>query len=376
MGSASPPRLFFFFALFLLSSAFLPSASAASNKTCPFQSVYQFGDSINDAGNLIREGPLGSISPCHRLPYGQALYGRSPTGRCSNGLLMIDYITSAINLPQLPPYLQQNTSVDHGVNFAVAGSAALGTAFFNQRNLHIPATNTPLTTQLSWFQNHLSHVCHNEIACAERLQRSLVFMGEIGGNDYNAGFFQSRSVREILTYVPEVVRAITDSVREVIHAGALHVVVPGNFPVGCFPIYLNQFRTSNSRAYDDMGCLIGMNRFARYHNNYLQRALDQLRREFPNVVILYGDYYTAFQSVLRRAPALGFDGSSVLRACCGTGGRYNFDITRQCGFPGTTVCRNPVRSISWDGIHLTQNAYMHMAQWLLADLLPKMQCRW
>ncbi|KAI3910905.1 hypothetical protein MKW98_022592 [Papaver atlanticum] len=165
-------------------------------------------------------------------------------------------------------------------------------------------------------------------------------MGEIGGNDYNYAFFQNKPMEEIHTYVPHVVGAITHGVREVIRAGAKHIVVPGNFPVGCIPIYLSSFRSQNRRAYDDMGCLVGLNEFARYHNNYLQGALEQLRREFPSVVIVYGDYYNAFQSVLRRSRSLGFDQSSVLRACCGVvGAPYNYDGSWMCGSPGVPVSR-------------------------------------
>ena len=54
---------------------------------CGFKAIYQLGDSIADTGNLIRENPL---SPYASFPYGLKL--SKPTGRCSNGLLMIDYI--------------------------------------------------------------------------------------------------------------------------------------------------------------------------------------------------------------------------------------------------------------------------------------------
>ncbi|KAF5202413.1 GDSL esterase/lipase [Thalictrum thalictroides] len=175
------------------------------------------------------------------------------------------------------------------------------------------------------------------------------------------------------TYIPQVVQAITDAVREVIHAGAVRVVVPMNFPIGCIPIYLTAFQTSDPRAYDNMGCLASLNGFARYHNDYLQSALAELRTEFPNAVILYGDCYSAFESIIHRAASLGFDVAMHRKHVAGFGGAYNFDTNRMCGSPGVPVCPNPARCIHWDGVHLTQDAYMHMAQWLLADLLPEVQ---
>ena len=58
-----------------------------SLKHCKFDQIYQLGDSISDTGNLILENPNTRFS---HLPYGKSL-SKAPTGRCSNGLLMIDY---------------------------------------------------------------------------------------------------------------------------------------------------------------------------------------------------------------------------------------------------------------------------------------------
>ncbi|KAF5196918.1 acetylajmalan esterase-like, partial [Thalictrum thalictroides] len=58
---------------------------------CDYNAIYQFGDSISDTGNLIREGRPGTFSPFAHLPYGETTFGKA-TGRCSNGLLMIDFL--------------------------------------------------------------------------------------------------------------------------------------------------------------------------------------------------------------------------------------------------------------------------------------------
>ncbi|XP_019052572.1 PREDICTED: GDSL esterase/lipase At5g03980-like [Nelumbo nucifera] len=362
---------FYMFTLILL-LLLLPFTTSAQHTICPFEAIYQLGDSISDTGNLIREGPAGAMSYAARFPYGETFFHR-PTGRCSNGLLIIDYIAMALRLALVNPYLERGVSFDHGVNFAVAGSTALDASFFSARNLHVPLSNSPLSTQLNWFRTHLNSLCHtDQTDCGNnnRLERALVLVGEIGGNDYNYAFFQGKPIEEIRTYVPYVVGAITNAVREVIGMGGIRIVVPGNFPIGCIPIYLTSFRNNDPRAYDDMGCLSGLNDFAMLHNNYLQRALDGLRRDYPNVVILYADYYTAFQSVLR------FVASSLLKACCGIGGEYNFDGSRMCGSPGVPVCPNPANRIHWDGVHLTQEAYRHMADWLTGDILSRIQCVW
>ncbi|CAA0400516.1 GDSL esterase/lipase [Arabidopsis thaliana] len=300
-----------------------------SSDQCPINSIYQFGDSISDTGNLIRNGPASSPTP--------------------------------------KPLPQREHNVF--VNFAVSGSTALNSSFFSERNLHVPATNTPLSMQLAWFKGHLRSTCHG--SSSDCLKHSLFMVGEIGGNDYNYGFFQGKPMEEIRSYIPHVVGAITAAAREVIRAGAVNVVVPGNFPVGCFPIYLTSFPVKDTKDYDDNGCLTHLNEFAMDHNNQLQEAIASLRKEFPDVAIVYGDYYNAFQYVLRSER---FDKSVALKSCCGTGGAYNYDGKRPYGAVGVPVCQNPHKFISWDGVHLTQKAYRFMSKFLNNQILSQIKC--
>ena len=83
------------------------------------------------------------------------------------------------------------------------------------------------------------------------------------------------------------------------------MVVPGNFPIGCLPVYLTKYQTKNSAAYDDFHCLKGLNNLSIYHNDLLKQAIEDLRKENPNAVIVYGDYYNAFQWVHHSAANLG-----------------------------------------------------------------------
>ena len=57
-------------------------------KICNISKIYQFGGSKADTGNRRIEDALDQ---CNLPPYGQSFFGK-PTGRCSDGLLMIDYI--------------------------------------------------------------------------------------------------------------------------------------------------------------------------------------------------------------------------------------------------------------------------------------------
>jgi hypothetical protein len=52
------------------------------------------------------------------------------------------------------------------------------------------------------------------------------------------------------------------------------------------------------------------------------------------------------------------------RACCGAPGvgEYNFNLTSKCGEPGAYACEDPSNHWSWDGIHLTEASYGHIAK--------------
>ncbi|KAF2317106.1 hypothetical protein GH714_011807 [Hevea brasiliensis] len=211
-------------------------------RACEFEAIYNLGDSISDTGNLIQEDPASVFS---RFPYGQNLYV-NPTGRCSNGLLIIDFID-----------------------------------------------------------------------CVEKHRKSLFMVGEIGGNDYNYAFFQGKTIDDLKTMVPDVVKAIKDAVVQ---------------------------------------------------------AIKELQEDHSNVTIVYGDYYNAYKWILWKAALLGFDPKSLQKACCGSGGDYDFSLATMCGAPNVPVCPKPGERISWDGVHSTEKAYFFMAGWLIRDIFQKLQC--
>jgi hypothetical protein len=59
-----------------------------------YHALFNFGDSLADAGNLIQNG-TPEILATARLPYGQTYFGK-PTGRCSDGRLVIDHLGTVL----------------------------------------------------------------------------------------------------------------------------------------------------------------------------------------------------------------------------------------------------------------------------------------
>ncbi|XP_021715053.1 GDSL esterase/lipase At1g28650-like [Chenopodium quinoa] len=327
------------------------------------KAIYQFGNSVSDTGNLIHENPLFKYA---KLPYGLTFF-HTPTGRPSDGLLMIDYFTKFFNMPFLDPYLNKDGNFSHGVNFAVAGAPALNVSTFAMKNIVTSnVTNSSLLVQLDWFKSHLKSVCSTESECKEKLADSLIVMGEIGGNDYNWEFFQRKDISKVYKMVPEVVQIIKYSVKEVINLGVIQIIVPGNFPMGCLAVYRALYKTNDSRMYDELQCLKNFNQFAKFHNKKLKQAIRELQKDHPHVTIVYADYFSAFKEILKHAISLGFDKDATQKVCCGIGNNeFNFDMKRMCGSDGVVVCEHPNESIFWDGIHLTQHTYQLMAKWLI-----------
>ncbi|KAL0345425.1 UNVERIFIED_CONTAM: GDSL esterase/lipase [Sesamum radiatum] len=77
---------------------------AASNKSASgcYDSIISFGDSLADTGNLLLLRPSNNPPPSGCPPYGQTFFHR-PTGRFSDGRLVIDFIVGSGSLvPVLP----------------------------------------------------------------------------------------------------------------------------------------------------------------------------------------------------------------------------------------------------------------------------------
>nr|GEZ62617.1 GDSL esterase/lipase At1g28580-like [Tanacetum cinerariifolium]GEZ68568.1 GDSL esterase/lipase At1g28580-like [Tanacetum cinerariifolium] len=76
-----------------------------------YTSIISFGDSLADTGNLKQQSTHSHVQAPHFLfpPYGETFFHK-PTGRCSNGRLIIDFLAESLGLPLIPPSQGSNTS--------------------------------------------------------------------------------------------------------------------------------------------------------------------------------------------------------------------------------------------------------------------------
>ncbi|KAF3614028.1 putative linoleate 9S-lipoxygenase 5-like [Capsicum annuum] len=213
-------------------------------------------------------------------------------------------------LPLVSPYKDRKANFSHGANFAVSGATALSAEFLTKKNIAMSSTNSSLSVQLGWMSS-----LFKSNYLPEKLKKSLFLVREIGGNEFNYGLTQGKTIEELRKMVSDAVQTITHGVKKVIGFGATRIAIPGNLPIGCIPDMLTQFLTNNSNVYDEYHCLKDLNNFATFYNHHLQQAIDELKKIYPNVTLIYGDYYNAFLWLLKNSVSLGFDKNSLLKAC-------------------------------------------------------------
>nr|BAX25080.1 putative esterase [Oryza australiensis] len=326
-----------------------------------YNAVYNFGDSITDTGNLCTNGKPSQIT-FTQPPYGETYFG-SPTCRCCDGRVVVDFLASKFGLPFLPPSKSTSADFKKGANMAITGATAMDANFFRSLGLSDKIWNNgPISFQIQWFQQISSSVCGQN--CKSYLANSLFVFGEFGGNDYNAMLFGGYSADQASTYTPQIVDTISNGVEKLIAMGAVDVVVPGVLPIGCFPIYLTIYGTSSSSDYDSLGCLKKFNDLSTNHNNQLKTKISALQSKYKSARIMYADFYSGVYDMVRNPGNYGF--STVFETCCGSGGgKFNYNNNARCGMSGASACSNPASHLSWDGIHLTEAAYKQITDgWL------------
>ena len=87
--------------------------------------------------------------------------------------------------------------------------------------------------------------------------------------------------------------------------GAKAFLIPNNFPIGCFASYLSRFHSDNPEDYDEHGCLRWFNEFSQTHNEQLYSAIGRINITYPDVKLIYADYYNATMEFIKNPGRFG-----------------------------------------------------------------------
>ncbi|XP_030466631.2 GDSL esterase/lipase 5-like [Syzygium oleosum] len=327
-------------------------ASLFASICCNHQSrkdaaLFIFGDSINDAGtnNYIN---TTAFFRANFPPYGETFF-RYPTGRFSDGRLIVDFIAEYANLPLIPPYLQiKDDEFIRGANFASAGAGALVDTF--------EGFVMDLKMQLKQLEQ-LERKLKKEMGSkkAKGIIKEGVYLISIGSNDYgvallyNPALFQSLSMEE---YVGMVIGNITTVLQGIYKVGGRKFAMIGIGKIGCVPGL--RLLTRNGACSDEA------NKLAKLHNVALAAILAKLETQLQGFEYSYFDYYTSGSERIQYPSKYGFKEAKT--ACCGLGPyRGNSTCGGQRGVKEYSLCRHPEKYMFFDAYHASERANRQFA---------------
>ncbi|KAG0498142.1 hypothetical protein HPP92_002833 [Vanilla planifolia] len=162
--------------ILLLGSALFSRRTYAA---CSFRAIFNFGDSNSDTG------VSGPPSRQHG-PFGITFFKR-PTGRASDGRLVIDFLAQTIGLPFLSPYLQSiGSSFKHGANFATLASTVLppNTSLFISGIS--PFYLGVQLNQMKELRDKVLHMSSQANLPSHEIFRQALYTIDIGQNDFTS----------------------------------------------------------------------------------------------------------------------------------------------------------------------------------------------
>ncbi|KAJ1439967.1 SGNH hydrolase superfamily [Sesbania bispinosa] len=271
---------------FIASISFSTSQSLINEtSTTTTKAFFIFGDSTVDSGNnnYIDTTPKNKAD---YKPYGQNGFFDEPTGRFSDGRVIVDFIAEYAKLPLIPPFLQPSADYSNGVNFASGGAGVL--AETNQGLV------IDLQTQLRNFEEVRKSLAEKlgENKAKELISEAIYFIS-IGSNDYMGGYLGNPKMQE--SYNPEqyigiVIGNLTQAVQTLYEKGARKFGFLSLSPLGCLP----SLRALNPEA-SKGGCFEAASALALAHNNALSNVLTSLEHILKGFMYSNSNFYDWLQ---------------------------------------------------------------------------------
>ncbi|KAL3526054.1 hypothetical protein ACH5RR_014426 [Cinchona calisaya] len=329
---------------------------------CKFPALYNFGDSNSDTGG--RSAALDVLLP----PNGETFF-KAPSGRFSDGRLILDFMAEKLGFPYLSAYLDSiGTNFRHGANFATGGSSIRpgGYSPFHLgiqigQFLQFKSRTTALYEKLR--DNRKIPPFKSNLPRPQDFSDAL-YTFDIGQNDLAYGF-EHTSEAETQASIPSMLDTFSEAIHQLYKAGARNFWVHNTGPIGCLPYNVIYYKLKPHNL-DSNGCVDPQNKVAQEFNMQLKQKVIQLRAQLPAAAFTYVDMYYAKYSLISNAKKLGFE--DPLEFCCGSYVGYQIGCGEKAIINGTVYgnpCPNPSKQISWDGIHYTEAANGFLAKSVL-----------
>ncbi|XVF22441.1 hypothetical protein REPUB_Repub12eG0172400 [Reevesia pubescens] len=321
------------------------SSCSSEDSKYEFKAIFNFGDSNSDTGGFW------AAFPAQSGPWGMTYFNK-PSGRATDGRLIVDFLAQALGLPFISPYLQSiGSDFRHGANYATLASTVL----LPNTSLFVTGISPfSLAIQLNQMKEFKAKVVEyhsgnkkgaTKLPAPDIFGKSLYTM-YIGQNDFTSNL-KAIGIEGVKQYLPLVISQIAVTVKELYDLGGRTFFVLNLAPVGCYPAFLVQLAHKTSDL-DKFGCLISYNKAVVDYNNMLKETLSQTRRDLPNASVIYVDTHAVLLELFPHPTSHGLQYGT--KACCGCGGgTYNFHQEVFCGntkvINGTNVtasaCKDP-----------------------------------
>ncbi|KAL5786520.1 hypothetical protein ACOSQ2_008912 [Xanthoceras sorbifolium] len=339
--------------LLFLTSHVRASGSSSLEKIST-SAFFIFGDSTVDPGNNNYINTIPENQANYK-PYGKNGFFQLPTGRFSDGRVIVDFIAEYAKLPLIPPFLEPSADYTNGANFASGGAGVL------------PGTNQgvviDLPTQLKNFEVVQKSLIEKlGEAEAQKVISEAVYFISIGSNDYIGGYLGNPKMQEDYhpeAYVRMVIGNLTQAIQVLYEKGGRKFGFLSLSPLGCLPA----LRALNPKASEEGGCFEAASALALAHNNALKTVLTSLDHILKGFKYSNSNLYNWLDDRINHPSKYGFkEGKS---ACCGYG-PYGGIFT--CG--GTKkvkeyhLCENADDYVWWDSFHPTEKINEQIAKGL------------
>ncbi|XP_047964955.1 GDSL esterase/lipase At5g08460-like [Salvia hispanica] len=314
-------------------------ALEANGDATKYTAMYVFGDSLTDAGN--NKYFIDSIAKADHLPYGIDFSG-GPTGRFSNGKILVDFIAEMVGLPLLPSYadvVAKGDSILFGVNYASAAAGILrDTGYQFGRVIPFEEQINNLRKTLGQLRGQLHE---NEVS--KYLANALVFV-DIGANDYfnnylQAEYYPSSHIYNLEQFADLLMTLYRKHILEIQGLGLRKFLILEASPIGCAPITIH-----------NMKCNATLNHIVAMFNTRLKSVVHDLKSNHPGSTFSYAPSFQIFTSLFDNAEAYGFKVKDS--ACCG--GRDGSNGTKPRCSKDTVICPNRNEYLFWDAAHATE----------------------